>query len=50
MDFLYWQRISATMTRNATRFIIVSAKPVYEKNAAKVSVCFELPHESGTLV
>lgn len=34
---------------NVTRFIIVSAQPVYEKNAAKVSVCFELPHESGTL-
>lgn len=34
---------------NVTRFIIVSARPVYEKNAAKVSVCFELPHESGTL-
>ena len=32
-----------------TRFIIVSAHPVYEKSAAKVSVCFELPHESGTL-
>lgn len=34
---------------NVTRFIIVSSRPVYEKNAAKVSVCFELPHESGTL-
>ena len=36
--------------QNVTRFIIVSAHPVYEKSAAKVSVCFELPHESGTLV
>lgn len=35
--------------QNVTRFIIVSAHPVYEKNAAKVSVCFELPHASGTL-
>ena len=35
--------------KNVTRFIVVSAKPVYEKNAAKVSVCFELPHTSGTL-
>lgn len=35
--------------RNITRFIIVSSKPVYEKTACKVSVCFELPHESGTL-
>lgn len=35
--------------QNVTRFIIVSAHPVYEKDAAKVSVCFELPHASGTL-
>ena len=32
-----------------TRFIIVSSKPIYEKNAGKISVCFELPHASGTL-
>ena len=32
-----------------TRFIIVSRNPVYEKKARKVSVCFELPHSSGTL-
>ena len=35
--------------QNVTRFIIVSSKPVYEKKAGKVSVCFELPHSSGTL-
>lgn len=35
--------------QNMTRFIIVSEHPVYEKDAAKVSVCFELPHASGTL-
>ena len=35
--------------QNVTRFIIVSSRPVYEKKAEKVSVCFELPHESGTL-
>ena len=35
--------------KNVTRFIVVSAKPIYEKSAAKVSVCFELPHTSGTL-
>lgn len=35
--------------KNVSRFIVVSAKPVYEKTAAKVSVCFELPHTSGTL-
>lgn len=35
--------------QNSTRFIIVSRKPLYEKNARKISICFELPHESGTL-
>lgn len=34
---------------NVTRFIIVSKKPVYVKDAEKISICFELPHESGTL-
>ncbi len=29
--------------QNVTRFIIVSSKPIYEKNAGKISVCFELP-------
>lgn len=35
--------------QNVTRFIIVSRKPLYEKKAAKVSVCFELPHSTGCL-
>ena len=35
--------------QNVTRFIIVSSKPIYEKNAGKISVCFELPRASGTL-
>ncbi len=34
---------------NVTRFIIVGSRPVYEKAAGKLSVCFELPHASGTL-
>ena len=34
---------------NATRFIIVTNKKICSKNASKVSICFELPHESGTL-
>lgn len=34
---------------NSTRFIIVSHKPVFTSVADKVSVCFEVPHESGTL-
>lgn len=34
---------------NCTRFIILGKHPVYEKNATRVSTCFEAPHESGTL-
>lgn len=35
--------------QNVTRFIIVSKRPVYVKDARKISICFELPHESGSL-
>ena len=34
---------------NSTRFIIISNKMEYLKDAGKISVCFELPHESGSL-
>lgn len=34
---------------NATRFIIVSARRIFTRDAAKISVCFEIPHESGSL-
>ena len=34
---------------NATRFIIVSGRRVYTKDAKKLSICFEVPHESGSL-
>ena len=43
------QKISAEQKANSTRFIIVSRKPEYEEKAGKISICFELPHESGTL-
>ena len=29
--------------------MIVSKKPIYVKDARKISIFFELPHESGTL-
>ena len=35
--------------QNATRFVIVSKKPIYVKDAHKISMFFELHHESGTL-
>lgn len=35
--------------QNTTRFVIVSRKQVYEKNANKVSISFSLSHECGTL-
>lgn len=35
--------------QNSTRFIIVTNRKMYEKDAKKVSICFELPHTSGSL-
>lgn len=34
---------------NSTRFIIVTNKKIYDKNATKMSICFEIPHKSGSL-
>lgn len=34
---------------NSTRFIVVTNRKMYEKDAKKVSICFELPHKSGSL-
>lgn len=34
---------------NTTRFIVVANRPVYQIGSGKVSICFELPHKSGTL-
>ncbi len=34
---------------NTTRFIILTKDRVYQKDAQKVSLCFELPHKSGSL-
>jgi chorismate mutase/prephenate dehydratase len=34
---------------NSTRFIIVTGKKVYHREAARISICFEIPHESGSL-
>jgi chorismate mutase/prephenate dehydratase len=34
---------------NTTRFIIISNKKIYCKGAERTSICFELPHQSGSL-
>lgn len=34
---------------NVTRFIIVSGKKMFAEHAGKISICFEIPHESGSL-
>lgn len=34
---------------NTTRFLILSRDPLYRAEAEKVSICFELPHKSGSL-
>ena len=34
---------------NTTRFIIITSRQVYCRDAKHVSICFEIPHESGSL-
>ena len=34
---------------NSTRFIIVSGQKIFRRDAKKISICFEVPHESGSL-
>ena len=34
---------------NTTRFVIMSKKKQYRKDAGKVSISFSVPHESGSL-
>lgn len=34
---------------NSTRFMIVSRRKICGKNAGKISICFEIPHERGSL-
>ena len=34
---------------NSTRFIIVTNQKIFKKDAKRISICFELPHESGSL-
>ncbi|MCI1306149.1 MAG: prephenate dehydratase [Lachnospiraceae bacterium] len=35
--------------KNATRFVILSNRCCFVRNARKISICFELPHQCGTL-
>ncbi|HAP19737.1 MAG TPA: prephenate dehydratase [Lachnospiraceae bacterium] len=37
------------LDNNFTRFVVISHEKVFQKSADKISVCFEVPHESGTL-
>ena len=34
---------------NSTRFIIVTNQKIFKKDAGRISICFELPHKSGSL-
>ncbi len=34
---------------NSTRFIVVTNQKVFLKDASKISICFEVPHQSGSL-
>ena len=33
----------------STRFIIVTNQKIFQENAKKISICFEVPHQSGSL-
>lgn len=35
--------------QNTTRFVILAKRKMYCRDASKVSICFELPHQSGSL-
>ena len=37
------------VSSNSTRFIIVTNQKIYKTDAGKISICFEVPHESGSL-
>lgn len=37
------------VSNNSTRFIIVTNQKIFCRDARKVSICFEIPHESGSL-
>jgi chorismate mutase/prephenate dehydratase len=34
---------------NSTKFIIITNKRIYDKNTKRISICFALPHKSGSL-
>ena len=36
-------------SNNSTRFIIVTNQKIFLKKASRISICFEVPHESGSL-
>ena len=36
-------------SNNCTKFVIVTGRKIFLKNAGKISICFEIPHESGSL-
>ena len=37
------------LKNNSTRFIIITNQKIFKKDAKKVSICFEVAHESGSL-
>ena len=37
------------MKNNATRFVVISGKKVFTRDADVISISFSLPHESGSL-
>ncbi len=38
-----------THETNATRFLVITNQRIFRRDAKKISICFELPHERGSL-
>ncbi len=49
MDWKYWWMRLMMRADNSTRFIVVTNQKIFLKDASKISIEFELPHESGSL-
>ena len=46
---MFYEKQSENNKNNYTKFIIVANKKIFESRANKISISFEVPHESGSL-
>lgn len=48
-DLQILQKCVNQADNNSTRFIVVTNRKIFLENAEKISLCFEIPHQSGSL-